>query len=313
MATPPDLLGAEIARALAAYPDAVVTDVGSVKGRPLADLIAAGVDLEPLRRRAPDGRQRALRAAGVGAGPVRGPNLGCRGARRGDVRSAVELVEGWRTPVAPSVVRLTTGEHDLAVARISHLPHLLAALTAGQLARRRREHLALSGQGVRDVTRIAAGDPALWQQIVTRQRRRRWPACCCRCVTGSTSWWHSLGDGDAATGRGGAGGGRGGDRRRSPASTVGRALALAEVTVAIPDEPGALARLFADTGDAGVNIEDVRIDHDPARAYGLVELDVAAEPADRLVEALADEAGRRTGSLLTLAERDATEQRRRRA
>ena len=36
----------------------------------------------------------------------------------------------------------------------------------------------------------------------------------------------------------------------------------------------------------GVNIEDVRIAHDPARAYGLVELDVSAEAADRLVEAL---------------------------
>ena len=64
-------------------------------------------------------------------------------------------------------------------------------------------------------------------------------------------------------------------------------MKLAEVTVAIPDEPGALARLFADTGEAGVNIEDIRIDHDPARAYGLVELDVSAAAADRLLEALA--------------------------
>ena len=63
-------------------------------------------------------------------------------------------------------VRLTPDEHDRAVARTSHLPHLLAVLVAGRLADAPPEHLALSGQGVRDVTRIAAGDPALWQQIV---------------------------------------------------------------------------------------------------------------------------------------------------
>ena len=64
-------------------------------------------------------------------------------------------------------VTFTPEEHDQAVARTSHLPHLLAALAAGRLADAPREHLALSGQGVRDVTRIAAGDPALWQQIIT--------------------------------------------------------------------------------------------------------------------------------------------------
>jgi prephenate dehydrogenase len=54
----------------------------------------------------------------------------------------------------------------------------------------------------------------------------------------------------------------------------------------IPDEPGALARLFAAASEVSVNIEDVRIDHDPARPVGLLELSVAEEGADRLVEAL---------------------------
>ena len=62
---------------------------------------------------------------------------------------------------------MSPDEHDRAVARTSHLPHLLAALVAGRLADSPPGHLALSGQGVRDVTRIAAGDPELWMQIVT--------------------------------------------------------------------------------------------------------------------------------------------------
>ena len=56
--------------------------------------------------------------------------------------------------------------------------------------------------------------------------------------------------------------------RRSPRPSV---------FVAVPDHPGELARLFADAGEIGVNIEDLRIDHDPGREYGLVELTVAAD------------------------------------
>ncbi len=58
------------------------------------------------------------------------------------------------------------------------------------------------------------------------------------------------------------------------------------MTVAIPDAPGALARLFADAGDAQVNIEDLRIDHDPGRQFGLVEIDVAEDRVEPLIEAL---------------------------
>jgi prephenate dehydrogenase len=58
------------------------------------------------------------------------------------------------------------------------------------------------------------------------------------------------------------------------------------VPVVLADRPGELARLFADAGDAGVNIEDVRIEHSPGQAVGLVELSVAPAVATRLVEAL---------------------------
>ena len=56
--------------------------------------------------------------------------------------------------------------------------------------------------------------------------------------------------------------------------------------VAVPDHPGELARLFADVGEIGVNVEDVRIDHDPGRPVGLVELTVAADRAEHLLRRL---------------------------
>ncbi|MEU6737192.1 prephenate dehydrogenase [Streptomyces physcomitrii] len=57
--------------------------------------------------------------------------------------------------------------HDRAVALVSHAPHLVAVLMAARLTGAPRESLALAGQGLRDVIRIAGGDRALWSDIVT--------------------------------------------------------------------------------------------------------------------------------------------------
>src|SRR6185436_5050440 len=74
--------------------------------------------------------------------------------------------------------------------------------------------------------------------------------------------------------------------RRIPAKHGGPAHAEAVVVVSVPDRPGELARLFGDAGRSDVNVEDVRIDHDPGRPVGLVELVVQTDAADHLVEAL---------------------------
>jgi prephenate dehydrogenase len=60
------------------------------------------------------------------------------------------------------------------------------------------------------------------------------------------------------------------------------------VFVSVPDHPGELARLFADAGASGVNIEDVRIDHDPARETGLVEIVVDETRVEHLHTALGE-------------------------
>ena len=72
----------------------------------------------------------------------------------------------WSAMCGAVPVRLDPGEHDRAVARTSHLPHLPPSWSPAGWPSAPPEHLALSGQGVRDVTRVAASDPALWQQIL---------------------------------------------------------------------------------------------------------------------------------------------------
>ncbi|HYO38582.1 MAG TPA: prephenate dehydrogenase [Nocardioidaceae bacterium] len=286
VAVPPDRLGECIADALSRT-SAVVTDVGSIKTRPLEEA-RSRVGAEALRRY-------------VGSHPMAGSE------RSGPLAASAALFDGRPWAVTPhatsdpagvslvtelaeacgaSPVSFTPGEHDEAVARTSHLPHLLASLVAGRLADAPDEHLALSGQGIRDVTRIAAGDPALWQQIVGGNAAAL--AALLRDVRDDLDTLlsalkdHDRGPVGLLLDRGVQG------TTRIPGKHGTPTGATATVFVAIPDHPGELARLFADARDIGANIEDVRIDHDPARAYGLLELTVLADSADQLLGSLAD-------------------------
>jgi prephenate dehydrogenase len=282
VAVPPDHVGSEVARALLDHPDAVVTDVGSVKTAPLRSLddvrgVERYVGSHPMAGSERSGPLAASPTLFDGRPWAVVPHEGSDPA-------ATEAVTALATLAGASVVRLSPEEHDLAVARTSHLPHLLAVLVAGRLADAPAGHLALSGQGVRDVTRIAGGDPALWQQIVTGNA----PAVA-GLLTQVRDQLDVLIDAVTVGDRGplaeilelGVAG-----TRAIPGKHGGPSRPTASVFVSLPDHPGELARLFADAGASGVNIEDVHIDHDPARDTGLVELLVDETRADHLQASL---------------------------
>src|SRR5699024_2796743 len=157
---PPDHLGARVAQALRET-DAVVTDVGSIKSRPLAT----------VRELVPEQVGRYVGSHPMAGSERSGPLAGSASlfegrpwavaAHEGADPEAVALVEELVRLCGAVALRLSPAEHDAAVARTSHLPHLMSALTAARLLDAPPEHLQLSGQGVRDVTRIAAGDPGL--------------------------------------------------------------------------------------------------------------------------------------------------------
>ena len=164
VAVPPHHLG-HVIREWLEVSSAVVTDVGSVKSRPLAavsdhDGVNRYVGGHPMAGSERSGPLAASAALFDGRPWAVTPH------DRSDA-TAVELVESLATLSGALPVRLTPQEHDAAVARTSHLPHLLAALVAGQLLDAPTSHLTLSGQGLRDVTRVAAGDPELYGQIVS--------------------------------------------------------------------------------------------------------------------------------------------------
>lgn len=284
VAVPPDHLGPVIAQVLTdtAGTSTVVTDVGSVKAAPLAAVAdhpdaARYVGSHPMAGSERSGPLAAHTALFESRPWAITPHLASDD-------SAVELVEELVRLTGAVPVWLTPDEHDRAVARTSHVPHLMAALVAGRLAEAPESYLNLSGQGVRDITRVAAGDPALYGQIITgntsavldllTEVRAELDAAIA-----------AIGEGDrpgleAILARGNAG------TQAIPGKHGAPAKPMATVWVTIADEPGQLAKLFTDAVETQVSVEDIRIDHDPDRPVGLVELVVEASRADTVVAAL---------------------------
>jgi prephenate dehydrogenase len=80
---------------------------------------------------------------------------------------ALGRVSAFWEALGSRVRSMSPEDHDRALARTSHLPHLVAAALAGTLP---PELLPLAATGFRDSTRIAAGDPALWKAILLQNR-----------------------------------------------------------------------------------------------------------------------------------------------
>ncbi|MDQ4086359.1 MAG: prephenate dehydrogenase [Actinomycetota bacterium] len=284
VAVPPDHVGPVVVEALRTWPHAVVTDVGSVKTRPLEAVARATSDI---------GRY-------VGGHPMAGSE------RSGPLAASLDLFDGRMWAVTPhegadaaavdavatlarlcgaEPVRMSPAEHDEAVARVSHVPHVLAVLAAARLDGAPGDHLRLSGQGIRDVTRIAAGDPGLWQQILAGNA----PAVARLLSDVRADLDRFIGELSSSTPRVQALLQRGVDGTRAiPGKHGGPLRTVDSVFVLVPDRPGELGRLFTDSGASGVNIEDVRIDHVLGRPSGLVEVSVPEGDGERLQAALAD-------------------------
>ncbi len=146
---------------------AVVTDVGSTKAvvvRLAEAVLGQGgpfIGSHPMAGSERRGVQFARADLFAGATCIVTPTKHTRPAALRKVLRFWEML-GSRT------VRMTPTAHDRAVARISHLPHVLAAMiVTGQ----KNADLPLAGRGFLDTTRIASGDPAMWRDIILTNRK----------------------------------------------------------------------------------------------------------------------------------------------
>jgi cyclohexadieny/prephenate dehydrogenase len=83
---------------------------------------------------------------------------------------AITRIMAFWQALGMQLATVSPEKHDEIVAHISHLPHLLASTLCSLLATKDSNWGHFSGGGLRDSTRVAAGDPYLWKQILEQNR-----------------------------------------------------------------------------------------------------------------------------------------------
>ena len=170
LCTPPGSMPGLVERILPRCPEGVlVTDVGSVKRRVIEGITGLEgvgrirfVGSHPMAGGEKGGVERARASLLEGAVCAMTPTEETPEADRHDVRRF------WES-LGSRVVEMDPQRHDRIVATASHLPHIIASLLALQVLEPEgdglRESLAATGFG--DTTRIAGGDSALWQDVLS--------------------------------------------------------------------------------------------------------------------------------------------------
>lgn len=152
--------------------EVVLTDVGSTK---------AGI----VRTAARLGGGRPL--GFVGSHPMAGSEQSGYGVARSDLFRGATVIVTPSEASAPAAVKAVTAfweslgagriltmdpdAHDRAVAAVSHLPHLVACALVDAVERLDPAAFDVAARGFRDTTRIAAGDPEVWEAIFLANRK----------------------------------------------------------------------------------------------------------------------------------------------
>ena len=282
---PPDVTAKVVATELAAFPDAIVTDVASVKAPILADLVSAAADLSRY----------------VGSHPMAGREKGGAASGRADIfvarpwviatqpqaaALALDLVEKLALDLDAVPMRMSPEEHDRSVALVSHVPQVVSSLLAARLVG--ATGVELAGQGLRDTVRIAASDPKLWVQILGANapevvkilKALESDLVDVIAALDDVNRPGALATIDQAI----ASGNRGVEAL--PGKHGSRLPQYTSYIVMIDDQPGELARLFNEIGEIGINVEDLKLEHSPGAQIGLVEVSVLPDSGERLVSEL---------------------------
>lgn len=256
------------------------TDVAGVKTRPYDDLRQAGADPSSF----------------IGGHPLAGTE------RLGPLAARADVFEDrpWiLTPTARTeqsvlnraleLVSLCSAVpvimdplvHDRTVARTSHAPQLISTLMAATLVDATESDIRVAGQGLRNVTGPAGGDPGLWRDVFTANADAladvldTYAAGLGRAVGALRALGHTDGtvreraeaelDGLLRLGHRG---------RARVAGAASGAPGEVRLSVAVSGRPGTLARLFGAVGELGGRVEEVRLESVQGRPHGSVSLSV---------------------------------------
>jgi prephenate dehydrogenase len=163
--------------------DVIVTDVGSTKVTVVSSLNDVVRDLggtfigsHPMAGSEKTGIEHSREDLFQGAAVIMTPlNRVQSTTQQGTINlltdgCEIERVKQFWELIGGEVTLMTPGEHDVVVAAVSHLPHLLAAALVRSVLGKNTGRALFSGNGFRDTTRIAGGDPDMWTDIMLANR-----------------------------------------------------------------------------------------------------------------------------------------------
>jgi prephenate dehydrogenase len=269
---------ATVRDALAAAPEATVTDVGSTKRTLAAVEDPRFVAGHPLAGGATGGPGRASADLFDGAVWFLTPSPAAD-------RAHVETVDRFVAALGARTVRLEPEQHDRLLAVTSHLPHALANLLMRAAARAGEDALGYAGASLREMTRVAGANPSIWADIFVDNGDL--------IAAALDELGRELADVERAL--------REGERDAieqwigESASARSRMLeyayrteakALNRIRVRIPDKPGVLARITQSLGAAGINIEDFELRHVSPEYGGVLVILVAGGDQAELARTL---------------------------
>lgn len=274
LALPSSAIAMVIEREIALNPNSTFMDVGSVKTEPIEQIERSSLPLSrfvpthPMAGREIGGAQSARADLFATRTWVITPTPECAPESLALVHELIQIL-------GASVITLAADEHDRAVATISHLPQIAASLVAQSLSSTPPAWLELSGQGLRDTTRIAASDAHLWSEIIFSNRDEISPVL--KTVHDELARLiQSLGDQSAVEGfiaRGAQG------RALIPGKHGGNPREYTYLPIVIDDKPGQLAAIFNECATINVNVEDLSIEHSPGQLNALITLALSASDA----------------------------------
>lgn len=292
VATPPDVAAETVRHALDTT-NAIVTDIASVK---------EAIELEVIDH--PQARRY------VGSHPMAGREQSGSLAADADLfmgrpwvivphaatdPKAVRMVRTLAMDMGAWVTVMSAADHDRAVALVSHVPQLVSSLMAGRLSDAPTSALELSGQGVRDVTRLARSDARLWSTIIAgnaahvRDTLQALQTDLGELIDALEHLDVHAPDGSGYAGIAAVAGtmvrGNTGEAR-IPGKHGGAPERFAHITVLVPDTPGELGRLLTEIGQAGINIEDLALEHSAGQPVGRARMSIAPTRVPDLIREL---------------------------
>jgi prephenate dehydrogenase len=270
------MLTTAVEAALAAAPDATVTDVGSTKGalaRAVADeRFIGGHPVAGAEVRGPEGARADLFD---GATWFLTPHAATDGERYRTLHAFVASLGAVPVAIEPET-------HDRLLALVSHLPHALANLLLNQVGAapiEGHDPLAAAGASFREMTRVAGANPRIWVDIflensveirgVLAEHRRRVEQLETALERGDAGF---LGRwiGEAAT-----------KRQELLRDAFEEPADLFRVQAHVADRPGILAAIMQALGAERINIEDLELHHVSRERGGTLALLISGEDAAR--------------------------------